>query len=79
MHSPTWSLREETVSEAGEKKRRSVKEGSECPQCGKKMVFRSHRKNILEKLRSKFGRYPFRCRACGHRYFRVIKRRSKPE
>jgi len=31
----------------------------------------------MEKLRSQFGRYPFRCHACGHRFFETIQRRSK--
>jgi predicted RNA-binding Zn-ribbon protein involved in translation (DUF1610 family) len=71
MRSPV-SLREETVSDGAEKKRRE-KIGSKCPQCGKKRVFRSHRKNILEKFRSQFGRYPFRCHACGYRFFRELR------
>ena len=76
MHSSAFVLREETVSEEGEKKQYSPKEGSTCPHCGKNRVFRSHRKNLLEKLRSRFGHYPFRCRACGHRFFKVIERHT---
>ena len=77
MHNPACLLREETMNDGGEKKRSSVKEGMMCPLCGKKRAFRSHRKNIMEKLRSQFGRYPFRCHACGHRFFETIQRRSK--
>jgi rubredoxin len=77
MHSPAFVLREETVSDRGEKKQYSAKEGWMCPQCGKARAFRSHRKNLLEKLRSRFGRrYPFRCRACGHRFFKVIEQHT---
>ncbi|MGA2962837.1 MAG: hypothetical protein ABSD96_14260 [Candidatus Korobacteraceae bacterium] len=67
----------ESVSDGAEKKRYSVKSSSECPKCGKKMVFRSHRKGFMEKLRSKFGKYPFRCHACGYRFFRTVERRSQ--
>jgi DNA-directed RNA polymerase subunit M/transcription elongation factor TFIIS len=53
----------------------SENDGSQCPKCGKERVFRSRRKSFLERLRSRFGRYPFRCHACGYRFFKVLKRR----
>ena len=73
MQSQALLLREEAVNDGMEEARYSQTTGSMCPRCGKEALFRSHRRNFLEKLRSRFGRYPFRCHACGHRFFKVIK------
>ena len=66
----------EAVNDGAEKQRHGEDKGSMCPQCGKLKVFRSRRKNFLEKLRSRFGRYPFRCHACGHRFFKKLKHKK---
>jgi len=44
--------------------------GEQCPRCGEWLVFRSRRKGMVERLKSRLtGKYPMRCRACNHRYF----------
>lgn len=53
--------------------------GSYCPQCGKERVFPSHRKNFLERFRSRFGRFPFRCHACGYRFFKILRQHRAGE
>lgn len=42
-----------------------------CPACGRGRLRRSHRRNLLETLRSWFGVHPFRCPECQGRYFRT--------
>jgi len=59
-----------------EKERREGDNASMCPRCGKIKLYRSRRKNFLERLRSRFGRYPFRCHACGHRFFKKLKHKK---
>jgi hypothetical protein len=41
-----------------------------CPACGDSGVWRSHRRNALERLISLAGLYPFRCERCHCRFFR---------
>ena len=53
--------------------------GSYCPQCGKERVFPFSPENFLERFRSRFGRYPFRCHACGYRFFKILKRHKVDE
>jgi rubredoxin len=41
-----------------------------CPECGTRKIRRSHRRNFLEQLAGKwFSRDPYRCDACGWRFF----------
>jgi len=38
---------------------------SRCPRCGCDLIDRMARQGLRDRLRSFFGRYPFRCRRCG--------------
>jgi len=78
VHDPIAAPGRKEAGTRGKRKRRyAAAEGVECPECGKLRVFRSRRKNLMEKLRSRlFGRYPFRCHACG---FRFLMKYKQPE
>jgi DNA-directed RNA polymerase subunit RPC12/RpoP len=39
-----------------------------CPQCSGKLVQRTRRRGLRERLWSLFWIYPFRCQRCGHRF-----------
>jgi len=39
-----------------------------CPKCDRRMVRRSHRQGLLERLYSVFLIYPYRCQLCAHRF-----------
>ena len=52
--------------------------GVPCPYCGDAKAFRSHRKGLIENLRSSWtGKFPFRCLACGARFFMWIDPRDR--
>jgi uncharacterized Zn finger protein len=40
-----------------------------CPNCGESKTHRSHRQGVVEQIVSVFRIYPYRCDACGHRFF----------
>lgn len=42
-----------------------------CPKCGWQDVRLSHNKGALDSALSVFSVSPFRCRSCGHRFYRV--------
>jgi len=49
----------------------------ECLYCGTYTAFRSHRKNIIELLRSRItSRLPFRCFRCHRRFWSAVDRRD---
>jgi uncharacterized protein with PIN domain len=49
------------------------KDAHVCEHCKSKAAFRSHRKNFLEFLRTKFtGKVPFRCAKCHRRYWKSV-------
>jgi uncharacterized Zn finger protein len=41
----------------------------QCPQCGDSKTHRSHRHGVVEHVVSVFRIYPYRCEACGQRFF----------
>jgi DNA-directed RNA polymerase subunit RPC12/RpoP len=45
-----------------------------CPQCGWHDVRRSVSKRPLDFAFTAFSMAPFRCRTCGHRFFRFFRR-----
>jgi|SRR5215472_14768715 len=40
-----------------------------CPACRNARIRRSHRRGVLERMLSAIGRWPYRCRECGRRFF----------
>jgi len=40
-----------------------------CPSCGGHDVLRSHSRGLFDSLMSRFGKVPFRCRACTRRFY----------
>jgi hypothetical protein len=40
-----------------------------CPGCRSARIRRSHRRSMLERMLSAIGRWPYRCWACGRRFF----------
>lgn len=47
---------------------RDLPTGLVCPSCGSKLVRRSMRRTFLDRLRSLFGRWPYRCQMCNMRF-----------
>lgn len=45
--------------------------GMYCPKCGSTDVRRSRGEGMLANLARIFGRYPFRCRSCRTKFYRV--------
>jgi len=43
-----------------------------CPSCGGHDVRRSHSSGLFDALMSKFGKFPFRCRACTRRFYEYV-------
>lgn len=44
--------------------------GRQCPLCGSSSLRRSRRKTLIEKiLLPLFGRLPYRCEQCDHRFY----------
>jgi predicted Zn-ribbon and HTH transcriptional regulator len=41
-----------------------------CPKCDSDRTHRSHRRSRFEQLVSRVAIYPYRCRACGHRFLK---------
>jgi hypothetical protein len=41
-----------------------------CPKCKVDQAHRSHRRGLLERLVTELAIYPYRCRACQHRFLR---------
>lgn len=50
-----------------------------CPVCRSRTVRRSVRRNIIERLRSFAGVYPYRCYDCQTRFFALREPRQTPE
>jgi DNA-directed RNA polymerase subunit RPC12/RpoP len=48
-----------------------------CPNCGRRDVRHSHPKGLKDALMSALRRQPFRCRACGTRFY--VRGEGKPE
>jgi len=43
-----------------------------CPSCGGHDVRRSHSRGLFDAVLSKFGKFPFRCRACTRRFYQYV-------
>jgi len=43
-----------------------------CPSCGGHDVRRSHSRGLFDAFLSKFGKFPFRCRACTRRFYQYV-------
>jgi len=49
----------------------------DCKYCGTNTAHRSHRRNFLEKLRSRLtGKLPFRCNRCRRRFWVTVDARD---
>jgi hypothetical protein len=40
-----------------------------CPACTSARIWRSRRRDVLERMLSAIGCWPYRCQACGYRFF----------
>ena len=48
-----------------------------CAECQSDRVYCSHRRSQIEKLKSRFVRFPLRCHACGYRFLLPATDRSR--
>ena len=44
-----------------------------CPVCANPNVRRSRRRGLIDKVKSWFGRRPYRCHTCMHRFFSSVR------
>ena len=56
-------------SQAGGAEPTAAGSGQTCPECKSGRVFRSHRRTLVENIRSWWLTYPYRCHDCGARFW----------
>jgi len=50
-----------------------------CPSCGGHDVRRSHSQGMFDAFMSSFRKRPFRCRACGRRFYKYVPASGEPD